>query len=80
MSQGSDGYLRPARVELADGYNFIGTVRREYLDSRGWRTLIVEDTQGNRRTARPAYPLVTVYNLDCDRDNTRSVRGGDHHV
>ena len=63
MSHGRDGYLRRVRVELADGYNFIGTVRRDYYDSRGRRTLLVEDTQGNRRTVRPAYPSVTVRDL-----------------
>ena len=52
------------RVELADGFNFVGTVRRVYPDSRGRREILIEDTQGNERTVRPYRPSVDVVVLD----------------
>jgi hypothetical protein len=61
------------RVELADGYNCVGTVRRVYPDSRGRREILIEDTQGNERTVRPYRPSVDVVVLG-DRDDTG--RGG----
>jgi len=77
MSAGEDSYLRQVRVELADGFNFAGTVVREFYDSRGRRTLLVEDTQGNERTVHPQYPSVSVHGLDDDgRDDDRGGRGG----
>ena len=67
-----DSYLRRVRVELADGFNFAGTVVREYRDSRGRRTVLVEDTRGQERTVRPEYPSVSIHDLDLDDDR----RGG----
>lgn len=57
-------HLRRVRVELADDYNFVGEVVRDYVDSRGRRTLLVEDNRGEERTVRPRYPHVEVYELD----------------
>jgi hypothetical protein len=70
MSAGEDSHIRRVRVELADGYNFVGTVVREYFDSRGRQTVLVEDTQGNQRTVRPAYPSVAVHELDDGLDDS----------
>lgn len=64
---------RRVRVELADGFNFIGVVVAEYVDSRGRRTLRLEDRQGNDRLARPDLPHVDVVDLE-DEDEGR--RGG----
>lgn len=65
---------RPRRVfvELADGYNFVGTVVEDDVDGRGRRTLLIEDSQGQQRAVRPAQPQVTI--SDADADNGR--RGG----
>jgi hypothetical protein len=50
---------RRVLVELADGLNFAGTVRREYVE-RGSRRLLVEDSRGNERVVRPARPSVSI--------------------
>jgi hypothetical protein len=57
------------RVELADGFNYVGTVRRVYFDNRGRRAVLIEDSIGQERTVRPAYPSVTVHGLDDDLDD-----------
>lgn len=60
-SRGDGGDLEGRRVlvELADGLNFAGTVRRDYV-GRGGRRLLVEDSRGNERVVRPARPSVSV--------------------
>jgi hypothetical protein len=65
---GRDSYIRQVRVELADGFNFVGAVQREYFDSRGRRTVLIEDSTGQERAVRPAYPSVTVHDLDDGQD------------
>ena len=55
------------RVGLADGFNFVGTVRRVYSDSRGRRTILVEDSIGQERTVQPRYPHVEIHELDGGR-------------
>jgi hypothetical protein len=70
MPAGEDSYLRRVRVELADGFNFAGTVVREYYDSRGRQTLLVEDSRGNQRTVHPEYPSVSVHDLDDGLDDS----------
>ena len=47
------------RVELADGLNFAGTVRRDYVE-RGSRRLLIEDSRGNERVVRPSRPSVSI--------------------
>ena len=47
------------RVELADGLNFVGTVRRDYVE-RGSRRLLIEDSRGNERVVRPSRPSVSI--------------------
>ena len=65
MSAGRDGVgLRRVQVELADGFNFVGTVRREYHDSHGRRRIIVEDTQGEERDVGLWRPSVSITELD----------------
>ena len=59
------------RVDFADGFNCVGKVRRVYFDSRGRRTVLVEDSIGNERAVRPQRPSVTIQVLDQGR------RGGD---
>jgi hypothetical protein len=72
MSLSRDSVGSRVHVELADGFNFVGRVTQDYFDSRGRRTLLVEDTQGNDRTVRPALPHVSLHDLGGDRDG----RGG----
>jgi hypothetical protein len=59
--RGDGGDLVGSRVlvELADGLNFAGTVRREYYE-RGDRRLLVEDSRGNDRTIRTSRPSVSI--------------------
>jgi len=57
------GGLRRVRVELADGFNFVGTVQREYRDSHGRRRIEVEDTRGKVRDVRLNRPSVSVREL-----------------
>jgi hypothetical protein len=47
-------------VELAGGFNCVGTVRRVYFDSHGRRTILVEDSIGQERAVRPQRPSVSV--------------------
>jgi hypothetical protein len=69
MSAGRDGVgLRRVQVELADGLNFAGTVRRDDV-GRGGRRLLVEDSRGNERVVRPARPSVSVDVEDNRRQN-----------
>jgi hypothetical protein len=58
-------YLDRVRVESPDGFNYVGTVVREYRDSRG-RAVLIEDNQGRERVARPDRPSITVEFLDRD--------------
>jgi hypothetical protein len=58
------------RVELADGFNCVGTVRRVYFDSRGRRTVLIEDSIGQERTVHPEYPSVSVHDLDDGLDDS----------
>lgn len=58
-------YLDRVRIELSDGFNYVGTVVREYRDSRG-RAVLIEDTQGRERVARLEKPSVEVKFLDRD--------------
>jgi hypothetical protein len=57
---GRDAVGSRVRVELADGFNCVGTVRRVYFDSDGRRTILVEDSIGQERAVRPQRPSVSV--------------------
>lgn len=61
----SETYLDRVRVEAVQGFNYTGTVVREYRDSQG-RAILVRDSQGRERVARPDRPSVTVEFLDRD--------------
>lgn len=63
---GRDSVGQSVRVELADGYNCVGTVRRAYFDSRGRRTLLIEDSLGQERAVHPVRPSVSIQVLDDD--------------
>jgi len=52
------------RVELADGFNFVGTVQRVYPDSRGRSEILIEDSLGQERAVRPSRPSVDIVVLD----------------
>ena len=68
MSAERDGVgLRRVQVELADGFNFSGVVRREYRDSHGRRRIVVEDTQGEGRDVGLWRPSVSITELDSRR-------------
>jgi hypothetical protein len=60
MSIGRDAVGSRVRVDLRDGFNCVGTVRRVYFDSHGRRTILVEDSIGQERTVRPQRPSVSV--------------------
>lgn len=62
MTTGS-GYSRRVRVESWDGFNFVGTVVREYRE-QGQRVVLVEDNRGQRRAVRPDRPEVEIHDLD----------------
>jgi hypothetical protein len=61
---GRDSVGSRVRVDLRDGFNCVGTVRRVYFDSRGRRTILVEDSLGNERAVRPARPSESVEIID----------------
>lgn len=61
----TETYLDRVRVEAAEGFNYTGTVVREYRDSQG-RAILIKDSQGNERVARPNLPSVEVEFLDRD--------------
>ena len=63
---GRDAVGSRVRVELADGFNCVGTVRRVYFDGRGRRTILVVDSLGNERAVRPSRPSVSVDILEDD--------------
>jgi len=63
---GRDSVGQSVRVDLADGFNCVGTVRRVYFDSHGRRTVLVEDSLGQERAVRPARPSVSLRCLDED--------------
>ena len=62
------------RVELADGFNFVGTVRRDGVEGVDRRLLIV-DSRGNDRVVRPSRPSVSVECLDVDGSPGSAVDG-----
>lgn len=64
MSAGRYSAGDRVRVELADGYNCVGTVRRDHYDSQGRRTVLIEDSLGERRAVHPRRPSVTIHVLD----------------
>jgi hypothetical protein len=61
---GRDAVGSRVRVEMADGFNCVGTVRRVYFDGRGRRTILVEDSIGQERAVRPQRPSVDIVVLD----------------
>jgi len=60
MPIGRDAVGSRVRVDLRDGFNCVGTVRRVYFDSDGRRTILVEDSIGQERAVRPQRPSVSV--------------------
>jgi len=52
------------RVEFRDGHNCVGSVERIGTDGHGRRRIIVEDTQGGRRSVSAWRPCVEVVRLD----------------
>jgi hypothetical protein len=60
MPIGRDAVGSRVRVDLRDGFNCVGTVRRVYFDSDGRRTILVEDSIGQERAVRPSRPSVSV--------------------
>jgi hypothetical protein len=64
---GRDAVGSRVRVELADGFNCVGTVRRVYFDSHGRRTILVEDSIGQERAVRPQRPSVSVDILEDEQ-------------
>ena len=61
---GRDAVGSRVRVDLRDGFNFVGTVRRVYFDSDGRRTILVEDSIGQERAVHPARPSESVELID----------------
>jgi hypothetical protein len=61
---GRDAVGQRVRVDLADGFNCVGTVRRVYFDTDGRRTVLVEDSLGRERAVRPVRPSVSIEILD----------------
>jgi hypothetical protein len=61
---GRDSVGQRVRVELADGFNCVGTVRRVYYNSHGRLTVLVEDSLGQERAVRPVRPSVSIEVLD----------------
>ena len=54
---------RRVRVDLPDGFNFVGTVRRDGVEG-GERRLLVEDSRGGDRVVRPGRPSIEIRDLD----------------
>jgi hypothetical protein len=79
-SDGTDREITGSRVfvELGDGFNCVGEVRRVSRDSRGRRTVLIEDNHGQERAVRPGLPSVSVeiLNDDGDDDLDGDGRGG----
>jgi len=61
---GADSVGKRVRVNLREGFNCVGTVRRVYFDSHGRRTVLVEDSIGQERVVHPARPSVSIQRLD----------------
>ena len=64
MPIGRDAVGSRVRVDLRDGFNCVGTVRRVYFDSDGRRTILVEDSIGQERAVRPHLPSESVEILE----------------
>lgn len=64
----TETYLDRVRVEAINGFNYTGRVVREYRDSQG-RAILIRDSQGYERVARPDRPSIEVEFLDRDGGN-----------
>jgi len=52
------------RVDLRDGFNCVGTIKRVSLDRHGRQKILVEDSIGQERAVHPARPSESVEIID----------------